>query len=126
MKQYIKNPVEIKIEKVLEATTIPTLEGSQNIKEGQYLATGVKGEQYAFDEDVFREYTPVPNREGYYFKDTANQAPVWAAQLAYPIEIHRPDWKHAGKAGDYFVFKSATSQYVVDKEVFEMTYSEVV
>lgn len=125
MKQYVKKPVEVKIEKVTESRRITTLEGTQDIQPGQYLCTGVKGEQYAFGENVFAEYLPSLTREGYYFKPTAQQSPVWAFKLGQPIEVFRPGWQHRGKAGDYFVVKSDTDQYVVDAEVFEATYQGV-
>ena len=120
--KYIKNPVEVKIERVQAASKITTLEGSQQTNDTQYLVTGIKGEQYAIESEVFAEYSPVDGREGYYSKPLT-QEPVWVAQLAYPINIHRPGWEHAGKAGDYLVFKAADDQYVIDKEVFEVTYS---
>lgn len=44
MNQYKKKPVEVKIEVVTEPKTIQTLEGSQDIRVGQYLVTGVRDE----------------------------------------------------------------------------------
>ena len=123
MTRYRKKPVPIKIEPVGEARTIKTLEGSQDIRPGQYLATGTKGEQWAFGQDVFDTYEPIPDREGYFTK--RGDVTVEAVQLAFPIEVRRPGWKHEGEAGDWFVMRSPEDQYVVNAEVFAETYEPV-
>lgn len=120
MTRYRKKPVHIKIEPVTEARTIKTLEGAQDIAPGQYLATGTKGENWAFDREVFDTYEPVPERPGYYIKRAG--VTVEAVRLAHPIEIKRPGWKHEGKAGDWFVTRTPDDQYIVDGEVFAETY----
>lgn len=121
MKQYVKKQIPVQIESVTEARTISTMEGSQDIQPGQYLCTGVKGEQYAFGKDVFNKYIPVPDQPGFYVKAPT---PVWAFPLSQPIEVFRPDWQHKGKTGDYLIVLE-NEQYVVDAEVFALTYMEV-
>lgn len=120
--KYKKLPVEVKIEPVTEDGTIETLEGSQQITKGQYLATGVKGELYAFGQEVFDNYEPVEGREGYYTK--RGDVVVTAIELVHPIEIFRPDWQHKGKAGD-FLLTNGNDQYVCDREIFFQTYVPV-
>lgn len=120
LKQFIKKPIPVKIEPVTEETTIPTLEGSQDVRPGQYLCTGIKGEQYAFGPSTFALYDPVPDRPGYYAK---RPCPVWAFQLSQSVEIFRPDWQHKGKEGDWLIVLPS-EQYVVDAEVFAATYTE--
>lgn len=122
--KYRKLPIEIKIERATENQTIDTLEGTQDVKEGDYIATGVKGELYAFSEEKFlANYEPVEGREGYYVKRST--AVVDAIQMDFPIEIFRPDWQHKGKAGDYLLYAGKGDQYVCDQEVFLQTYVPV-
>lgn len=120
--RYRKLPVAIKIEPVTEDRVIETLEGSQQIVVGQYLATGVKGEQYAFGQEVFDNYEPVDGQDGYFKK--RGDVIVEAIQLAHPIEIFRPDWQHKGKVGDFFLSNNG-DQYVCDKDIFLETYVPV-
>ena len=123
MTKYRKKPVPVKIEPITEARVIQTLEGSQQVKPGQYLATGIKGEQWAFEQDTFDTYEPAPDRPGYYTK--RQDATVEAFQLAYPIEIRRPDWKHEGEAGDWFILRAPDDQFIVRADVFAETYEPV-
>ena len=123
MTMYRKKPVHVKIEPVQEARTIKTREGSQDITPGQYLATGTKGEQWAFGQDTFDTYEPVPDRPGYYTK--RGEVTVEAVRLAYPIEVRRPDWKHEGQAGDWFVTRTPEDQYIVRADIFAETYEPV-
>ncbi len=123
MAKYRKKPIPVKIEPVNEARTIQTLEGSQRIEPGQYLATGVKGEQWAFNQEAFDTYEPVADRPGYYTKRA--DVVVEAVRLAYPVEIRRPDWKHEGEAGDWFIMRAPDDQYIVKADVFAETYEPV-
>ncbi len=68
---------------------------------GHYIVTGVKGERYGIEPAVFAEYEPVEGRPGYYVNPLTGP-PVMAFQLAFPIDVYRPDWEHGGKAGDWF------------------------
>ena len=120
MTRYRKKPVHVKIEPVDEARTIKTLEGSQDITPGQYVAGEKEGEQWAFDRDVFDTYEPVPDRPGYYTK--REDVTVEAVRLAFPIEVRRPGWKHEGEAGDWFVTRTPEDQYIVKADVFAETY----
>ena len=123
MPKFRKKPIPIRIEPVTEARTIETLEGSQEITPGQYLATGIDGEQYAFDQEVFDTYQPLEDRPGFFTKRGDNV--VEAVQLAFPVEIFRPGWKHRGKAGDWLVARTPEDQYICDAQVFAQTYEPV-
>lgn len=61
------------------------------------------------------------NKESYFFKVAE---PVYAFQLSQPIEIFRPDWQHKGKTGDWLIVKE-NEQYVVDAEVFSLSYEKI-
>ncbi len=119
-KQYKKKQIPIRIEPVTTQKTIQTLEGSQEILPGQFLATGIRSEQYAFERDVFDTYREVEWQAGYFVKK--EEVVVEAVQLANPIEVFRPGWQHQGKAGDYFVTRDLNDQYVCDREIFEQSY----
>jgi hypothetical protein len=120
MPKYRKKPVPVKIEPVTGERKIKTLEGSQEIGPGQYLATGVNGEQWAFGRDVFDTYEPVPGSPGHYTK--RGDVVVEAVRLAYPVEIFRPGWEHKGEAGDWLITRTPDDQYIVQADVFEKTY----
>jgi len=123
MPKFKKKPVPVRLEPVTEARKIETKEGAQEVKPGQYLATGVRGEQYAFGQDVFETYEPVAGHPGYYVK--RGNVVVEAVQLAFPIDLHRPGWEHSGKAGDWLITRTPEDQYVCDAEIFAETYEPV-
>ena len=54
-KKFVKKPIIIEAQQLLRDLTIPTLEGDMNAKAGDYLVTGVKGEQYPVRKDIFEE-----------------------------------------------------------------------
>ena len=55
MKYYIKRPIPIKVVQMESEFTVDTLEGLMTGKPGDYLATGVDGEQYPVDKDIFEK-----------------------------------------------------------------------
>lgn len=62
---YIKKPIPIKAVQQDKPFTTQTMEGTLSGKAGDYLVTGVKGEQYPCDKEIFEEtYESVP--ESYY------------------------------------------------------------
>lgn len=54
MKKYRKKPVIIEAHRLLERTVIQTLEGTMVGNPGDWLITGVKGEQYPCRDDIFQ------------------------------------------------------------------------
>lgn len=54
-KEYRKKPVVIKAYQAEKDGEIKTLEGVMQYRKGDYIITGVKGEQYACREDIFKE-----------------------------------------------------------------------
>ena len=55
MPKYRKKPVIINAEKIIKPLYIHTLEGIMEGRVGDYLITGVKGEQYPCRADIFEE-----------------------------------------------------------------------
>jgi hypothetical protein len=52
---YVKKPIPIKAIRQDKAFSVNTLEGVMKGKAGDYLITGIKGEQYPCDADIFHE-----------------------------------------------------------------------
>src|SRR3989304_5984035 len=52
---YRKKPIVIKAMKMPMRFTVKTMEGEMKGKEGDYLVTGIKGEQYPCDASIFEE-----------------------------------------------------------------------
>lgn len=61
MALYIKRPIPIEAVQQSEPFAVETLEGTMRGKAGDWLITGVRGEQYPCDDEIFREtYDPHP------------------------------------------------------------------
>lgn len=52
---YVKKPIPIFAVKMAGVFTVETLEGVMTGKAGDYLITGVRGEQYPCDASIFEE-----------------------------------------------------------------------
>jgi hypothetical protein len=63
MPKFRKKPVVIEAERMTEPFTVETMEGAMRGKAGDWLITGVMGEQYPCDNDVFLQ-TYEPEGEG--------------------------------------------------------------
>ena len=60
MAKFKKKPVVINAIQLSRETTVKTLEGNMTGAPGDWLITGVQGEQYPCRDDIFREtYEPV-------------------------------------------------------------------
>jgi hypothetical protein len=60
MPRFTKRPVEIRATQITRPMTIETLEGIMSGKPGDWLITGIKGEQYFCADDIFRAtYDPI-------------------------------------------------------------------
>lgn len=59
--KYAKIPIPIDAEYMDEPFEVETLEGTMRGKAGDYLVTGIRGEQYPVDGEIFEEtYVAVP------------------------------------------------------------------
>lgn len=54
-KKYIKKPVIIEAYQTDTEVTIHTLEGDMKAMPGDYIITGIRGEQYPCKPDIFEE-----------------------------------------------------------------------
>lgn len=60
MKKYRKKPVIVEAYQTSETMFIPTLEGVMRADPGDYIITGIRGEQYPCKPDIFHAtYEPV-------------------------------------------------------------------
>lgn len=53
--KYIKKPIPIEAVQINEPFEVKTMEGLMKGKAGDYLITGVRGEQYPCDKEIFEE-----------------------------------------------------------------------
>ena len=67
MSYYVKEPIPIKAVQQDKAFQTNTLEGVLNGKAGDYLVTGIEGEQYPVDRKIF-EKTYKEVSEDYYLE----------------------------------------------------------
>lgn len=57
--KFVKKPVVVEAEVATKEMDIETLEGTMHANKGDWIITGVKGEQYPCKPDIFREtYEP--------------------------------------------------------------------
>lgn len=54
LRKYRKRPVVIQARRLTERAEIDTLEGMMTGHPGDWLITGIKGEQYPCKDDIFR------------------------------------------------------------------------
>jgi len=60
MPKFRKKPVVVEATKLTRPMTVETLEGTMKGNPGDWLITGVNGEQYFCKDDIFRKtYEPV-------------------------------------------------------------------
>ena len=63
--KYRKKPVVIEAYQTDKELDIETLEGTMHASVGDYIITGVRGEQYPCKPDIFEQtYEPVEEMEG--------------------------------------------------------------
>jgi hypothetical protein len=116
--------------------TVKTLEGTEQVKAGDFLCRGEAGdiwpqaskslnEKYQKTEEVdsngWRKYVPRPDNEG-----------VMAAQVTHPFVVHAKWGVLSGKRGDYIVKSFADRDvsypedvWIVDQTLFQATYKAI-
>lgn len=62
--KFVAKPVTIEAHRVFIPTVIKTLEGEMQANPGDWIITGLKGEQYPCHDDVFRQKYDAINRTG--------------------------------------------------------------
>lgn len=106
---------------------IQTLEGPVQFQPGDYLARGIKNEEWPIRRQRFAElYEQVGKADASNFGTYRAIGVRQAAQLQEPftVEIDQGDTL-TGNAGDYLVVSDG-SGYVAERNIFESTYEPVV
>lgn len=115
-----KKPNPEKYEIAQEDGTIQTLEGPVNYKQGYYILTGPKGEQY-----------PIPPAKFAELKDDAGDGVCYPKKIIKMAKLADHDGSVATSWGetlnytassDYIVRHGANDYGVVKKDIFEKTY----
>lgn len=77
--KYRKRPVTIRAQRMSEPFTVLTLEGQMHGKAGDWRITGITGEQYPCDDEIFRRtYEVAPSQE-----DDVQLGPkIWTVSLS--------------------------------------------
>lgn len=123
LQKYVQKNVRVKAQKINSRVQIQTLEGPEIANPGDWLITGVRGEQWPVSDRTFkRKYEAVPGLESVYEK---RAIVVEARQLQEPIEIDTPWGKQQGKTGDWLVEESQSEQHIVANGIFQDTYSRL-
>ena len=120
--QVFKKPIPVKAEQLTEARTVQTKEGPVEAKAGDWLMTGVKGEQWPIPPEKFAAtYEPVAGKPGFYAK---KKQIVTAVTLAEPMTV-KTSWGADinGKAGDWLVEATPEDRWIVEAQIFQETYA---
>jgi len=83
MAQYRKRPMVIEAVQMPEPFTTQTMEGELSGKAGDWLITGVKGEQYPCDDGVFRQTYDAVGETDSDFEKAVGKAREWCTLPPY-------------------------------------------
>ncbi len=122
---FKKKPVILKAVQAQAPTTIQTLEGPVQANQGDWIMTGVKGEQWPVRPEVFaRSYDAVPGAADMFQK---KQIQIMAVQISQPMQILDAQGavKYTGSPQDWLVIGLNGDKYFVKPDVFAATYGAV-
>jgi hypothetical protein len=124
---FLKKSIDVQVSFAHAAGEICTLEGVVRYEAGDAILVGVAGEQWPVERSRFEQtYAPVPPLEmgqcGIYSK---KYLPVEAQQLVSDrrIELQGGRGVLAGSAGDWLITDQEGRQWVVQKDIFEHSYT---
>ena len=107
---------------------IKTLEGPVKFQVGDYLARGIKGEEWPISSQVFgKKYEQVPgsqvDEQGFGVYHSTKVARVSQIERAFSVEGADDKILH-GKPGDYLACDDQ-SMWIIDHDIFNETYKDV-
>jgi hypothetical protein len=114
--RWRKRPVEITAQRMAEPFEVKTMEGTMRGKAGDWLITGVQGEQYPCDDAIFRQTYESPNTESKSVDARTIERAISALRRAYP---YMP-----GDAGREMVSEAADA-LVRDSEYQSITSGQI-
>jgi len=120
-----KKPVLVKIEgPIEEEQVISSLENAKQLaRVGDYVVTGVEGEQYPISPEVFTEYEISKTKENHYYK---KKRFVKAYEVDFEGTIETPQGAILNFQPGYFiVMQSPTDAWTVEGNIFRATYEIV-
>ncbi|MBX9693059.1 MAG: hypothetical protein K2Z81_11790, partial [Cyanobacteria bacterium] len=118
---FSKRPVELKAVQTQTAMTIQTMEGPVKANPGDWIMTGVKGENWPVRPEVFAaSYDAVPGVADMFRKKPMD---IVAVQIDEAMLIITGGGRTLnGKVGDWMVIGPKGDKWVVDNEIFKATY----
>lgn len=124
--RYKTRNVEVRVEFASQKRTVETLEGPVSCEADDAILTGIAGEQWPVQRDVFdRKYAPARGQSvglsGRYVKRTAY---VQAALLEQSISLDLSGARGTlhGHAGDWIVWYAPDDAAIVAKDIFPKLY----
>lgn len=121
-RQFRKKTVEIVAVKLCESITVSTLEGNVEARAGDWLITGVDGEQYPCSPTVFKQNYEHVTGNRYRKRPVI----VTAIPLVHRTTVETPDGDLVGQPGDRLIFdENSMSTYPIKLDVFVKTYEQV-
>jgi hypothetical protein len=109
---------------------IPTLEGPVSFEVGDYLCHGAANDFWPVSAEKFHatksyvEGQPVPLAGQYAMYTTRGSVTAEQVNEPFATELDNGELLK-GKAGDYRVRDEAGHEWVVDRDIFEATYTEL-
>jgi hypothetical protein len=129
MKKYYKLPIPVVVKFAEQSGEIRTLEGVVKYKKHDAILTGVHGEQWPIERVTFdKNYLPVlPTKKGENGSYVKSRVEVQAYQLASATSITiKNNNILKGNPGDWFITDANGDSWIVDDEIFNITYSKIV
>ncbi len=121
MSYYRRRPLMIDAVRLTETAVIKTLEGEMTGNPGDWLITGVHGEQYPCGADTFRKsYEHVAGN-----RYRRLPAIVDAIPLNHRITIETGSGTLVGQPGDWLIHGINGSQYPCASDIFRKIYEPV-
>lgn len=121
MSYYRKRPLVIEAVQLTETAVVKTPEGDMTGSPGDWLITGVHGEQYPCSADTFRKSYEHVQGNRYRKRPII----VEAIPLIHRISIETGSGTLVGRPGDWLVHGVNGSQYPCSADVFRETYEPV-
>ena len=118
-----KKPIKVNIDIADTDGVINTLEGAVQYKAGDGIVTGVEGEKYPVPQKKLPELYNIKEVDG---KTIYEKKPIkvrcWATPFTLGIKLDDARGTLRAKAGD-IVVKDKDNYYVVDKDIFDKTFT---
>lgn len=129
MKKYYKLPIPVVVKFAEQAGEICTLEGVVKYKRNDAILTGVHGEQWPVERATFEQnYLPIlPTTKGENGSYVKSKVQVEAYQLESTVSIRiKNNNVLKGNVGDWLIKDTNGNIWIVDNEIFNITYSKIV